>query len=182
MIDKFTAIIAWATSLTFVPKFLISSVIISIALLLLFFLWSTQQKTAVNKNLFPQKTQPIDNYTVSVTSFELMHNMEHRLAVIAAISSTGYKVRDDGKAWKNPKEAWENWYSSVYPKLASSVIDNTDIFILHRGAPEQAKSVQESINAIYPNAIVQILRHGNSSTPNISVYLCSKNNGRFKIE
>jgi hypothetical protein len=182
VLDKSTAAIAWAASLTLVPKFFISCVVILLAALLLWLLWFPHAKDTEPKSDLSQKVKTIDNYTVTVTSFEVMHNMEHRLAVVAAINSTGYKVRDNGKAWKNPEEAWESWYSSVYPKLVSSVVGNTDIFVLHRGAAGQAKLVQEAINAIYPNVVVQVLRHGESSTPYISVYLSSKNSERFKIE
>ena len=108
--------------------------------------------------------------------------MDNRLAVVAAINSTGLKVRDDGKAWKSPEEAWESWYSSVYPKLSEPVIQDTDIFILHRDSLDQAKLVEEALSGIFSNLRIRVLKHGASKTPYISVYVSSKNNDRFSTE
>lgn len=170
----------WAATLALVPKLIISFLVILLAALVLWMLWAPHpyaKERAAKASAQPAPTP----YTATVTSFEQSQSIQNRLSIIAALNSTGFKVRDAGKAWRSPEEAWDSWESSVYPKLSLDVIEDIDVFILHRGSPEQAQMVQEAISGMFPKLKTRVLRHGESKTPYISVYVSSAHPERFKI-
>jgi len=182
MLDSFIKLMPWLATLPLLPKIVISGIIILLAIFLLALIWSSSPTEEKKTTKEAQIKQSEIEYSIQVTSFKESESIEQRMAIVAAIVSTGLKVRDDGKAWSTPQEAWDSWYSSVYPKLSPSVVDETDVFVLHRGSPEQGALVIEAINGIFPEAEVKLLRHGASKTQYISVYVTGKRVERFKVK